>query len=51
MDKHISLARELGYEGQELRDYHKRQQDLEREQKEKDRELEKLKIEAAQIRN
>ena len=24
MDKHISLARELGYEGQELRDYLKR---------------------------
>ena len=63
MDKHISLARELGYEGQELRDYLKRQQDLEREerlaqreyerekreaeQKEKDREVEKLKIEAA----
>ena len=62
MDKHISLARELGYEGQELRDYLKRQQDLEREerlaqmeyerekreaeQKEKDRELEKMKIEA-----
>ena len=62
MDKHISLARELGYEGQELRDYLKRQQDLEREerlaqreyerekreadQKEKDRELEKLRIEA-----
>ena len=63
MDKHISLARELGYEGQELRDYLKRQQDIEREerlaqreyerekreaeQKEKDRELEKMKIEAA----
>ena len=63
MDKHISLARELGYEGQELRDYLKRQQDLEREerlaqreyerekreaeQKEKDQELEKMKIEAA----
>ena len=62
MDKHISLARELGYEGQELRDYLKRQQDLEKEervaqreyerekreadQKEKDRELEKMKIEA-----
>ena len=62
MDKHISLARELGYEGQELRDYLKRQQDLEREerlaqreyerenreaeQKEKDWELEKMKIEA-----
>ena len=28
MDKHISLARELGYEGQELRDYLKRQQIL-----------------------
>ena len=63
MDKHISLAQELGYEGQELRDYLKRQQDLEREerlaqreyerekreaeQKEKGRELEKMKIEAA----
>ena len=33
MDKHISLARELGYEGQELRDYLKRQQDLEREER------------------
>ena len=32
MDKHISLARELGYEGQELRDL-KRQQDLEREER------------------
>ena len=30
MNKHISLAREIGYEGQELRDYLKRQQDLER---------------------
>ena len=30
MDKHISLARELGYEGQELRDYLKRQQDLDK---------------------
>ena len=30
MDKHISFARELGYEEQELRDYLKRQQDLER---------------------
>ena len=63
MDKHISLAQESRYEGQELRDYLKRQQDLEREerlaqreyerekreaeQKEKDRELEKMKIEAA----
>ena len=33
MDKHISLAPELGYEGQELRDYPKRQQDLEREER------------------
>ena len=33
MDKHISLARELGYEGQELRDYLKKQHDLEREGK------------------
>ena len=50
MDKHISLARELGYEGQELRDYLKRQQDLEREervadQKEKDREQKEKKNE------
>ena len=66
MDKHISLARELGYEGQELRDYLKRQQDLEREerlpqreyemekreadQKEKDRKLEKLRIEAEKMK-
>ena len=66
MDKHISLAWELGYEGQELRDYLKRQQDLEREerlaqreyerekreadQKEKDRELEKLRIEAEKMK-
>ena len=32
MDKHISLAQELGYEGQELRDHIKKQQDLEREE-------------------
>ena len=66
MDKHISLAWELGYEGQELRDYLKRQQDLEREerlaqreyerekrevdQKEKDRELEKLRIEVEKMK-
>ena len=37
MDKIIDLARELGYEGQELRDFIKRQQD---------RDFEKLKIEA-----
>ena len=41
MDKHISLARELGYEGQELRDYLKRQQDLEREERLAQREYEK----------
>ena len=28
MDKHISLARELDYEGQELRDYLKKQQEF-----------------------
>ena len=48
MDKHISLARELGYEGQELRDYLKRQQDLEREERLVQREYEKEKREAEQ---
>ena len=48
MDKHISLARELGYEGQELRDYLKRQQDLEREERLAQREYEKEKKEAEQ---
>ena len=43
MDKHISLAPELGYEGQELRDYLKRQQDLEREERLAQREYEKEK--------
>ena len=43
MDKHISLARELGYEGQELRDYLKRQQDLEREERLAQMEYEKEK--------
>ena len=43
MDKHISLARELGYEGQELRDYLKRQQDLEREERLAQREYEERK--------
>ena len=43
MDKHISLAQELGYEGQELRDYLKRQQDLEREEKVAKREYEERK--------
>ena len=43
MDKHISLARELGYEGQELRDNLKKQQDLEREERvaQRDYEMEK----------
>ena len=48
MDKHISLARELGYEGQELRDYFKRQQDLEREERLAQREYEREKREAEQ---
>ena len=48
MDKHISLARELGYEGQELRDYLKRLQDLEREERLAQREYEKEKREAEQ---
>ena len=48
MDKHITLARELGYEGQELRDYLKRQQDLEREERLAQREYEKEKREAEQ---
>ena len=43
MDKHISLARELGYEGQELRDYLKRQQDLEREERVAQREYKERK--------
>ena len=48
MDKHISLAWELGYEGQELRDYLKRQQDLEREERVAQREYERKKREADQ---
>ena len=48
MDKHISLARELGYEGQELTDYLKRQQDLEREERLAQREYEREKREANQ---
>ena len=48
MDKHISLAGELGYEGQELRDYLKRQQDLEREERVAQREYEREKREANQ---
>ena len=48
MDKHISLARALGYEGQELIDYLKRQQDLEREERLAQREYEREKREAEQ---
>ena len=48
MNKHISLARELGYKGQELRDYLKRQQELEREERLAQREYEKEKREAGQ---
>ena len=47
MDKHISLARQLGYEGQELRDYLKRQHDLEREERVAQREYEREKREAS----
>ena len=39
MDKHISLARELGDKGQELRDYLKKQQDLEREEREAEQKI------------
>ena len=51
MDKIIDLARELGYEGQELGDFIRRQQDRESERLQfeaiqKDRDLEKFKIEA-----
>ena len=51
MDKIIDLARELGYEGQELRDFISRQQDRESERLkfeaiQKDKDLEKLKFEA-----
>ena len=48
MDKHISLARKLGYEGQELRDYLKRQQDLERVERVAQREYEREKREVDQ---
>ena len=50
MDKHISIARELGYEGQELRDYLKKQQDLEREERVAQREYEREKREAKKLR-
>ena len=48
MDRHITLARELGYEGQELRDYLKRQQDLEREERVAQSKYEREKREADQ---
>ena len=53
MDKIIDLARELGYEGQELRNFISRQQDRESERLkfeaiQKDKDLEKLKFEAIQ---
>ena len=48
MDKQISLAWELGYEGQELRDYLKRQQDLERVESVAQMEYEREKREADQ---
>ena len=51
MDKHISLAWELGYEGQELRDYLKRQQDLEREERLAQREYEREKKEVRVLRD
>ena len=50
MDKHISLARELGYEGQEFRDYIKKQQDLEREERVAKREYERETREAERLR-
>ena len=48
MDKHSSLPRELGYKGQELRDYLKKQQDLEREERIAQWEYEREKTEAKQ---
>ena len=48
MDKHISLARELGDKGQELRDYLKKQQVLEREERVAQRDYEREKREAEQ---
>ena len=44
----MSLAWELGYEGQELRDCLKTQQDLEREERVAQREYEREKREAVQ---
>ena len=48
MDKHISIARELGYEGQELRDYLKKLQDMEMEERVAQRDYEKEKGETKQ---
>ena len=48
MDKHISLARELGDKGQELRNYLKKQQDLERKERVAQRDYERGKREAEQ---
>ena len=48
MDKLISLARELGYEGQELRDFLKKQLDLEREERVAQKDYEKEKRETQQ---
>ena len=50
MDKHISSARELGYEGQESRDYIKKQQDLEREKRVAQREYERETRKAERLR-
>ena len=50
MDKHISLARELGYEGQELRDNIKKQQYLERAERVAHREYERETKEAERLR-
>ena len=50
MNKHISLAWELGYEGQELRDYIKKQQDLERGERVAQREYERETREAERLR-
>ena len=46
--KHILLPKELGYEGQELRDFVKKQQDLERDERVAQRNYDKEKREAEQ---
>ena len=48
MDKHILLAKQLCYEGQELMDFVKKQQDLEREERVAQRDYEREKKEAKQ---